>query len=345
MTGTQAPPAPGRPRGWHAAAARLNPVRALRLGFQRWWLARLVRSDTLLLTQRNVYILPTGAGAMLALTLAALLVASINYQLNLGYLLSFLLAGSALAGMQVCHGNLRGISLHMRAPQAHFLGSSAALQVQLTSTRRSARHAIALAVHGQAPAHWAWCDLPAQGQATVQLAFCPARRGLHPLPTLLVQTLFPLGSFRVWSYWRPAAQLLVYPAPELPAPPLPAGECADASRCACAPGAGEFDGVRAYRRGDAPKLIVWKKAAKALAAGSDALISRDTQQAQQQQLWLDLARTALSDPEARIARLTAWVLQADRLGLTWGLRLPGQQIGPDSGAAHRRRCLEALALY
>jgi len=38
------------------------------------------------------------------------------------------------------------------------------------------------------------------------------------------------------------------------------------------------------------------------------------------------------------------VLQADKLGVDYGLRLPGQQIAPDSGEVHRRRCLEALAL-
>jgi hypothetical protein len=80
----------------------------LRARLRRWIHARLPRTDTLLLTQRNVYILPTRPGLMLALTLLLLLVASINYQLNLGYLLTFLLAGSALVGMHRCHGNLRG---------------------------------------------------------------------------------------------------------------------------------------------------------------------------------------------------------------------------------------------
>ena len=38
------------------------------------------------------------------------------------------------------------------------------------------------------------------------------------------------------------------------------------------------------------------------------------------------------------------VLQADRLGLDYGLRLPGVEIAPNNGPVHRRRCLEALAL-
>src|SRR5574343_3478 len=56
----------------------LNPLAALRRQVSRWMQARLPLSDTLLLTQRNVYILPTGAGWMLALTLLVLLLASIK---------------------------------------------------------------------------------------------------------------------------------------------------------------------------------------------------------------------------------------------------------------------------
>ncbi|MFY3384503.1 DUF58 domain-containing protein [Paracidovorax sp. MALMAid1276] len=335
------------PRSLTRAAAALNPLAPLRQRFQRWWQARLPLSDTLVLTQRNVYILPTGSGWMLALTLAVLLVASINYQLNLGYLLTFLLAGSVVVGMHICHANLRGLTLHLKAPEPHFMGSSTAFEVQLTSERKTPRYGIGLAVHtpGKAAHHWAYADVPAQGQCRVQVAFRPERRGLHPVPHLTAETRFPLGTFRVWTYWRPAAQVLVYPAPESPAPPLPPGEPrATGTGAAQSQGIGEFDGVRAYRRGDPLKLVVWKKAAKSLATGTDDLVSRDAQQAQRHELWLDPARAALPDHEARISRLTAWVLQADRLGLDYGLRLPGVEIAPDSGAAHRMRCLEALAL-
>ncbi len=329
----------------------LNPMGALRRRFQRWWQARLPLSDTLVLTQRNAYILPTGSGWMLALTLLVLLIASINYQLNLGYLLTFLLAGSAVIGMHICHANLRGLTLHLKAPEPHFMGTSAAFDIQLSSERKTPRYGIALSVHdtGQGarkePHHWAWTDVPAQGQSSVQVAFKPERRGLHRVPALTAETRFPLGTFRVWTYWRPAAQVLVYPAPETPAPPLPPGEPrAGSAGSAPTQGIGEFDGVRAYRRGDPLKLVVWKKAAKSLATGTDDLVSRDAQQAQRHELWLDLARAALPDHEARISRVTAWVLQADRLGLDYGLRLPGVEIAPDTGAAHRRNCLEALAL-
>lgn len=321
-------------------AAALNPFSFVRRRFRQWWQARLPLSDTLALTQRNVYILPTRPGFMLGATLLVLLVASINYQLNLGYLLTFLLAGSAVVGMHVCHATLRGLVLNLQPPQPQFAGAAATLAVTLTNARRSTRHGIGLAVLDESHSdRWAWTDVPALGSAVVHVAFQPERRGLHGVPPLTAETRFPLGTFRVWTVWRPAAQVLVYPAPEALPPPLPPGEprSGAATQARSSP-SGEFEGVRAYRRGDPMKLVVWKKAAK-----TNELVSRDTLQAQRMELWLDLAAAGSLDFERRLSRLTAWVLQADKLGVDYGLRLPGREIRPGAGEAHKRQCLEALA--
>ena len=323
----------------------MNPVGVLRSRIDGWLLSRRLPSDTLELTQRNVFILPTRAGWTLAATLLVLLVASINYQLNLGYLLTFLLAGSVAVGMHVCHATLRGLALRMVPPEAQFAGAAAVFRVVLHNTRRSVRYGIGMAVRGSG--QWAWTDVPAEGTSTVEIAFQPERRGLHPVPPLTAETRFPLGTFRVWSVWRPAAQMLVYPTPEAHPPPLPQGEPlsgpAAASAAMRAQNAGEYDGVRAYRRGDPLKLVVWKRAARAQATGSNELVSRDTQHAQRDELWLDAQDANLTDVEARMSRLCAWVLMADRLGLDYGLRVGGRTLKPSQGEAHRRACLEVLA--
>ena len=353
-----------------------NPYAKVRARFQHWWQARLPLSDSVTLTQRNVYILPTWPGFMLGATLLVLLVASINYQLNLGYLLTFLLAGSAVVGMHVCHGTLRGMTLNLIAPDPQYAGASAIIGINIVSDRKRVRHGIGLRVMGtggemprskgeprrsqtdspreqREPPHWVWTDVPAQGSCTVHVAFLPQQRGLHRVPTLTAETRFPLGTFRVWTVWRPAAQVLVYPAPEPHPPPLPAGEPRiGGAQATHLHSTGEYDGVRAYRRGDPLKLVVWKKAAKA-----DELVSRDSQQAQQFELWLDMAHTGLhntSNPnntsnanantEHKLSRLCAWVLEADKRSLDYGLRLPGLEIKPASGLAHKKMCLEALAL-
>jgi uncharacterized protein (DUF58 family) len=327
-------------------------IGAVRKRFRQWWQSRLPLTDTWTLTQRNVYILPTRAGWMLAVTLLVLLVASINYQLNLGYLLTFMLAGAAVVGMHVTHGNLRGITMNLIASRADsmpansaigqiFAGNIAQIEVRLSHIRKSQRPSIGLALLDDTHVpHWAWADVPAQGTSIVNVAFKADRRGLHRIPVLQAETRYPLGTFRVWTVWRPKSEVLVYPAPEPHAPPLPPGEPrSGGGGAARVQQSGEFDGVRAYRRGDPLKLVVWKKAAK-----SDELVSRDTQQAQRYELWLDYVACGTTEHETKLSRLTAWVIAADKLGSDFGLRIPGREIKPSSGEAHKRACLEALAL-
>jgi uncharacterized protein (DUF58 family) len=326
-----------------------NPAAWLRQRFRRWVQQRLTRTDTLLLTQRNVYILPTRAGAMFAFTLLVLLLASINYQLNLGYLLTFLLAGSGVVSMHLTHNTLRGLTLHLKPPQPVYAGEAALLDAVLTSPG-TPRFGIGLRVVAAdgAPARSAaisWINVPAGGQASAHVSFVPESRGLHEVPTLSAETRFPLGLFRAWTVWRPAAQLLVYPRPERPAAPLPPARPVPGgpSQVRQADG-GEIEGVRGYRRGDPLKLVVWKKAAKALETGGE-LVSRDTSASSHHELVLDWRGCGALAPEERLSRLTAWVLAAHRAGDDFALTLPGADIEPADGDAHRRRCLEALALW
>jgi hypothetical protein len=86
---------------------------ALQRRWRQWWQARLQPSAHCTLRQRNLYIVPTRAGLVFGLTLLLLLVASINFQLNLGYALTFLLAGSAIVSMHMTHATLRGLALHL----------------------------------------------------------------------------------------------------------------------------------------------------------------------------------------------------------------------------------------
>jgi uncharacterized protein (DUF58 family) len=316
----------------------------VRAHVRAWLTARLPRTDTQLLTQGNVYILPTRAGWMFALTLVVLLLASVNYQLNLGYVLTFLLAGSGVVSMHITHGTLRGLTLRLRPVAPAFSGGTAVLDVVMSSPS-SARFGIGLRLLEAPASTLAWTNVAAGGQATAHVSFVPPRRGLHDVPTLSAESRFPLGLFRAWTVWRPVARLLVYPAVEVDAPALPAarpvsGATLEARRSV----GGQIEGVRAYRRGDPLKLIAWKKAAQAIETGAE-LVSRDTSTSARQELWLDWAACGRLAPEQRLSRLAAWTLAADRADTAYGLRLPGIEIEPGDGDAQRAHCLEALALW
>lgn len=312
--------------------------------FRAWWQARLRKSDTVVLTQRNIYILPTRAGLLFAATLVTLLVASINYQLNLGYVLTFLLAGSGIVSMQLTHNTLRGLTLHLKPVAAVFAGDAAGMEIVLASPS-GARHGIGLKIESADAATLTWVDVPGGGQATAHVSFVPASRGRHDLPTLSAETRFPLGFFRAWTVWRPSGQVIAYPRPERPAAPMPSARATPGGPAQSRRTQGaEVEGVRGYRRGDPLKLVFWKKAAKTLEAGGE-LVSRDTSASAQHELWLDWQACGGLAPEDRLSRLAAWVVTADRAGVNYGLKLPGVDIARDHGEAHRRQCLETLALW
>lgn len=320
-------------------------LKALRQRARAWWQARHPLSDTHRMGQRNIYILPSRPGLFFCATLAVLLLASINDQLSLGYALTFLLAGAGFASMHATHANLRGLSLDIKTPQPGFAGTDLQLALRLHNSA-DARHGIGLAaLHGGA-VELAWCDVPAQGHSLLQLRFPAPARGLHRLPELRIETRFPLGLFRAWSIWRPAAQVWVYPRPEADAPPVPAQAAVSQSGDQAAglrlPGP-DFEGVRPYRRGDTLRQVLWKKAAQH--SGTEAeLLVRESQAPAGRWLWLDLADTAGLEWETRLSRLTAWVLAAEASGQPYGLRLGAQSLSPDQGPAQRQAALELLAL-
>jgi uncharacterized protein (DUF58 family) len=278
-----------------------------------------------------------------------MLLASINYQLNLGYALTFLLAGTGVVSMHMTHGNLRGLCLHLRPVAAVFAGDPALLEAVISNPSR-ARHALTLRFEDRGRASVVGhtgaagppgadaCDLAAGGQTSAHLTMLPGHRGWHAAPTLVLETVFPFGLFRAWTVWRPAARVLAWPRPEHPAPPLPSSPAAPGDERPARQGAGsELDGVRPWRRGDSMRQVAWKKVAR-----HGELVSRETAGSAPRTLWLSWADTG-GDTEARLSRLAAWVLMAGQEGLDCGLRLPGTELAPAQGDAHRRTALGLLA--
>ena len=294
------------------------------------------------LTQRNIYIVPSRAGLMFCLVLLLLLVVSINYQLSLGFALTFLLAGSAAASMQMTHGSLRGLTLHIKPLVPALAGDGAVLEVVVTNPGAS-RLGVGFGLDlGARPIPLAYAEIAAQGQTSVHLSWLTPGRGLHGLPMVRAESRYPFGLFRAWTIWRPAGQQWVYPRPESPTPPWPQVEATQGDdKPAARSGTGtEFEGVRAYRRGDTLRQVVWKKAAR-----TGEMISRETAGAVQREMWLQWSQAQGLDTEARLSRLAAWIVAADAAGHDWGLMLPGTELAPANGSAHRHAALQALATW
>src|SRR5438874_1429934 len=182
--------------------------------------------------------------------------------------------------------------------------------------------------------------VPAAGLAEVVLGVPAAKRGWLPLGRVMFETRFPLGIFRAWSYIEPEARCLIYPRPERSALPPPSAESAKGTLRSPTPGNDDYAGLRAYQLSDSPRHVAWK----AVARSDDMLTKQFTGEAAAE-LWLDAARLAHLNVEQRLSRLAGWVLEAERSGAQYGLRIPGVEIAPGRGEAHRAACLHALALY
>lgn len=294
---------------------------------------------TVILVHRRVYIVPARLGWLFAATLAILLIGSINYALALGFALTFLLAGLGLAGMVHTARNLVRIGVSTGRAEPVFAGESVQFRLHLDGRTAYDRPAI-LARHVAAGSQFV-VDIPAHGAAEVVLAVPATRRGWLPLGRVLLETRFPLGLFRAWSYVEPDARGLVYPQPERSALPPPLAEAAAGALRSQATGNDDFSGLRAYQLSDSPRHVAWK----AVARSEDMLTKQFTGEAAAE-LWLDWRLLPASiGMERGLSRLAGWVLAAEKSGAFYGLRLPGMEIAPARGDAHAAACLQALALF
>lgn len=312
------------------------------------------------LHRRQLYILPTRSGAAFAVLLLTMLMTSLNYNISLGFALTFLLIGIVMACMWTAYRNLLDLEVGAGAVAPAFVGDAAVFALQVDNRDDTARigmearaaapkQARARGPRGSAtkdvatvPTEAASLTLDGQSNGALALRLPAQRRGRLALPRVTLESRFPFGLFRVWSYADLPLATLVYPAPETPAPPLPLiARADDAEDGALAVAADDgIDQLRRYRTGDPLHRIAWKHSAR-----TGRWMSRTGQATRDPACWLDWhALPDGLDTEARLSRLCAWVLAAgDDLDI--GLRLPAVEIAPGHGAAHRRACLEALALW
>lgn len=288
------------------------------------------------LVQRRIFILPTRQGYTFAFTMLILLVASINYALSLGFVLTFTLISMAGVAMLHTWRNLAHLKLRPGRCDPVFAGETAHFGITV-ETPAHTRFAIAMRRKGDDPVY---ADVAPAETAAVLLPVLAPRRGLLRCGRVEVFTRYPVGLFHAWSYVDFNLQVIVYPKPDPMAGTPPAQSSGASEEGIPVAGEEEFNMLRSYRPGDAPKLIAWKALAR-----EQGLLTKEFSAMASSELWLDWQEAHGPDVEQRLSVLAHWVIQAERFGQSYGLRLPGVKIAPARGEAHRTRCLEALALF
>jgi uncharacterized protein (DUF58 family) len=288
------------------------------------------------LVQRRIFILPTRQGYTFAATVAVLLVASVNYALSLGYVLTFLLVSMAGVAMLHTWRNLAHLKLRPGRCDPVFAGETAHFGITV-ETPAQTRYAIAARRKGDEPIY---ADVKVAETVPIALPATTPRRGRIRCGRIEIFTRYPVGLFHAWSYVDFNLQVIVYPRPDPIAGTPPAQSRSASEEGIPVAGDDEFNMLRPYRPGDAPKLIAWKALAR-----EQGLLSKEFSATASSELWIDWEEAHAPDIESRLSVLCHWVLQAERFGQSYGLRIPGTVITPGRGEAHRTRCLEALALF
>ena len=309
---------------------------ALKQKFRTWLFRPKIDSGTVTLTQRRIFIIPTRQGLGLGGVLLIMLLGDVNYNLSLGYVLTFLLATVALMAMIHTFRNMAQLQVRAGRAEAVFAGSVAQFVFHFHNAGRQARYHLVLS---DQEAHSVSFDIPAQQSIEVSLPIPSARRGWMESGRLTLLTEFPLGLYHAWSYLQFDTRCLVYPAPAQPTP-LPASGLQSGTGKFSATGDDDFAGLRGYVPGDASARIAWK----ALAREQGLQVKQFASQ-KGQELWLDWAHLPQLATEQRLSMLTRWVLDADAQGLSYGLKLTDAELPPQHGTAHRAECLRALALF
>jgi len=302
--------------------------------------SRHARTETgpVTLSQNRIYILPTRAGVLFGATALVMLLGCINYNLGLGYVLTFLMSGLAVVSMLHAFRNLVRLQLNPGRPEPVFAGDRALFPVLLSDPGTVVRRSIGLAAAHQEAT---FVDVGVGQTTAVEIRVPAERRGRLRLGRLRVFTTFPLGLFQAWSNLELETHCIVYPRPEAGHVPLPVPRAGDANGLQTGQGQDDFAGLRPYQHGDSLRHVAWKAAARA-----EPLMTKQFTGLAAGELWLDWdAMPTDLHVEARLSRLTRWTLEAARAGHSYGLRLPSIVIAAGSGPAHQLRCLTALALF
>jgi len=295
------------------------------------------RPTAVVLGRHKLYMLPTRSGLLFALTAFTLLLASVNYQIGLGYLLTFLLAGTGVVSMLYTHRNLAGVAVSATPPAPVFAGEQARFSIWLRNETGLARFALEV----EDGAQRIRTNLAARQSACVTINAPASRRGYLDCPGFVVATAFPLGLLRSWSRRVQLDQrCLVYPQPaglNIVPPQIQRESAYGHGR---SKGGDDFIGLRPFQAGDSPQRISWK----ALARGLGPQVKQFGGESGRR-LWVEWQAFAPAAAEERLSQMCRAVLDAEAADLEYGLRLPARVIAPARGEGHRHRCLEALALH
>ncbi len=292
-------------------------------------------SPPLQLEYRRIFTLPTRFGLGFGLLLVVMGSGALNFNNNLALITTFILIAFALLSLLLTYRNLADLWVARISAAPVFAGEQA--QFLFWLEERDGRYRPLIQLSLKTPHDCV--DILASGQAALKLHVDTKERGWLIMPDCKIETRYPVGWFRAWSWLRPKFKCLVYPQPAHSPPPLPHG--GDGYTIPKLRGEGdELHSLREYQQGDPLNRIAWRTSAR-----HGQLYAKVTVTPSDLSVHLNWQELAGMDTEQRLSIMCAWILIAERRSLSYSLSLPSENIPVGLGEDHRSECLRALALH
>lgn len=305
--------------------------------FQSWLKRRMPPSRAITLDQQKIFILPTGEGMFFVLLILFMMVGAINYQNSLIFGFAFLLGSFFMVSIFHTYRNLSGLTIAAGSARPAFAGEDVEFTVILSRHGERTYEAINL---GWPDALLQSADLVTPTELKVRLFTMSETRGHLRPGRLLIQSCFPVGLFRAWSWVDLDMTAIIYPRPVFAGAVPPALNATSEGELLHRQGVDDFYGLKQYQAGDSLRQIAWKSFAR-----TDELLTKEFAAFVDRRVWLDWNYFTGIDKEQRLSRLCYWTVQLSKTTDEYGLRLPGLEIPPSRGAEHREKVLKALALF
>lgn len=309
----------------------------MRKRFQNWVSRRIPAARSVTLDQKRLFIFPSRVGFFFGFCLLVMLIAAINYQNNMSFALTFLLATLFIVAVLHTFANLSGLTIRAVHAQPAFPGHQSEFEILIEKTKPREHFSLFIT---WPESSGVVVNLVEENSEQLSLHTAVGKRGWYNPGRLLVESTYPLGLLRCWTWIDLDLRALVYPSP-VPSGPLP-GLAIDEPDGSAIPivGNDDFYGFRDYQSGDSLKQVHWKGLAK-----GQNLQSKQYGAYADASVWLDWEAFAGLGEELRLSHLCYWALQYEAQNIEYGLRLPGVVINPGAGGKHRDTVLRTLALY
>ncbi|EAR60158.1 DUF58 domain-containing protein [Neptuniibacter caesariensis] len=302
----------------------------------QWAAKRRPKGHSIELNQKRIFIFPTAAGWGYLLVCCVLILIGLNYQNNLVYAFAFLLISLGVLTIHYTFLNLSGLNISAIRTRNCFAKENADFIVKAFSNCQRDYESIELNWEGQPGVKVA---LDRGVSKEVVLNVKTIKRGFVNPGALRIQTVYPLGLLRAWSWIDLQMSAVAYPIPiEGPSPDKDL-EHSEGEQ-GRSRGGDDFSGLEEYQAGQSTRHIAWKQFAQ-----GKGLLTKQYSGQKSKDVWLRWADWPGASSERRLSIMTYWALQLENQGVRYGLDLTGTRLPPAIGPEHLDTVLTKLALY